>query len=178
MLSSNSLQFIASSSGLGALGVSWSAFIIQLITFVLAYLVLRKYAFKPIIKMLNERKQLIDDGVKLGEEMRIKETELTSQVENDLAEARQKADQMIALAEANSKEIVAGAEGKASERAKTIIEQAELKTKQDFQRAKKQLEGEIVGLIGNVAEEFTKEKLNTKLDQERIAKLLSSKESN
>ncbi len=178
MLSSHSLQFIASSSGLGALGVSWSAFIIQLITFVLAYLVLRKYAFKPIIKMLNERKQLIDDGVKLGEEMRIKETELISQVENDLSEARKKADQIIALAEANSKEIVAGAEGKASERAKNIIEQAELKTKQDFQRAKKQLEGEIVGLIGNVAEEFTKEKLNTKLDQERIAKLLSSKESN
>jgi len=35
-----------SSSGLGALGISGQALLIQLITFGLAFLVLRRYAFK------------------------------------------------------------------------------------------------------------------------------------
>ena len=57
------------SSGIGALGVSASSFAIQLVTFVLAYLVLRKFAFKPILKVLEERRQTIESGVRLGEEM-------------------------------------------------------------------------------------------------------------
>ena len=38
------------------LGVDGKAFVIQLITFVLAYLVLRRYAFGPILKVLRERR--------------------------------------------------------------------------------------------------------------------------
>ena len=171
-------HYLASSSGLGALGVSWSSFIIQLITFILAYLVLRKFAFKPIIKLLNERRKLIDDGVKLGEKMRQEESLLENQIEKELSVARSKADQIIAEAEANSKDIIAQAENKASDRAKNIIDQAELKTKQEFVRSKKKLEAEIVGLIGSVAEEFTLKRVDKKNDYELISKLLSSKDQN
>ena len=62
-------NFGDSSSGLGALGLDGRALIIQLITFVLALLILKRYAFKPISKVLNERRELIESGVKLGEEM-------------------------------------------------------------------------------------------------------------
>ena len=62
-------NFGDSSSGLGALGINASAFVIQLITFILVFLVLRQWAFKPILKILNERRETIEKGVKLGQEM-------------------------------------------------------------------------------------------------------------
>lgn len=90
-------QIIASSSssGLGALGVDSSALVIQLITFVLALLVLRKWAFNPIIKILQQRRQLIEDGVKLGEKMRHDEAALEDKIEKTLHLTRVKADQII-----------------------------------------------------------------------------------
>ena len=42
----------ASSSGLGALGFSLSSFLIQLGSFLIVFLILKRYAFKPIIKLL------------------------------------------------------------------------------------------------------------------------------
>src|SRR5258708_7817319 len=89
-------QFGDSSSGLGALGFDATAFLIQLITFVLAYLVLRRYAFGPIIKVLRERRETIEQGVKLGEQMQREKVELEAKVEQSLHEARQQADAIIA----------------------------------------------------------------------------------
>ncbi|HMH31250.1 MAG TPA: ATP synthase F0 subunit B, partial [Methylomirabilota bacterium] len=79
----------ASSSGLGALGVDGKAFIIQLITFLLVFLVLKRFAFKPILKVLNERRETIESGVKLGDEMRKERSKLDDEVEKKLHEARQ-----------------------------------------------------------------------------------------
>ena len=62
--------FADSSSGIGALGIDGKAFIIQLVTFILAYLVLQRYAFKPILKVMRDRRDTIEAGVRLGEEMR------------------------------------------------------------------------------------------------------------
>jgi len=64
-------QFAAeTSSGIGALGVDGRALVIQLVTFALAYWVLRRFAFKPILKVLQDRRDLIESGVQIGEQMK------------------------------------------------------------------------------------------------------------
>src|SRR3954469_3238139 len=110
-------NFAESSSGLGALGVDFHAFVIQLVTFILAFLVLKRYAFKPILKLLNERRETIEQGVKLGEEMRRKQAELEAQVEAMLHDARAKADDIVAGAKETGKESIREAEEKARSKA-------------------------------------------------------------
>ncbi len=173
---SNLIIFATSSSGLGALGVSGSAFIIQLITFILGYIVLRKYAFGPIIKALNERRKLIDEGVKLGDQMRQKNAEFEDQVKRDLFKARAKADQIIRDAETNSKELVLKAENEAQVKANSIIEEATRRTDQDMKRAKRQLEGEIISLITEVSEALAQDKIDSKKDLEFINRSLREQE--
>ena len=173
---SNLIIFATSSSGLGALGVSGSAFVIQLITFILGYLVLRKYAFGPIIKALNERRKLIDEGVKLGDQMREKNQKLEEQIKHDLAQARIKADQIISDAEINAKELVLKAENEAQSKANSIIEEAARKTEQDMKRAKRQLESEIVTLITEVSEALAQDKIDSKKDLDLINRSLREQE--
>lgn len=63
-------QFGDSSSGIGALGINVSAFVVQLLTFLLALWLLQRFAFKPILRALADRRALIEKGVSLGEEMK------------------------------------------------------------------------------------------------------------
>lgn len=161
-----------SSSGIGALGVDGKAFVIQLITFVLAYFLLRRYAFGPILKVLNERRQTIEAGVKLGEEMRAERSKLEGEVEKKLHEARVRADDIISGAQETAKQTIRESEDKAREKASGIIEAAESRIVQDTARARKQLEKEVVGLISEATEAIIEEKVDAKKDAALIDRAL------
>ena len=162
-------QFAAeSSSGIGALGVDGKAFLIQLITFGLAFLVLQRYAFKPIIRMLEQRRQTIESGVALGEEMQKKQVELEKQVDTALAKARKDADGIIADARDAAKTVGADLEAKAKQRADGLVAAAEDRIAQDTKRARLKLEKELVGLVAEATEAVIGEKVDAKKDAKLI----------
>ncbi len=167
-------QFAAegSSGGIGALGVDVKAFVIQLITFVLAFLVLRKWAFGPIVKIMKQRRETIESGVKLGEQMKKEKAELEAQVAKQLQDARTKADGIMSDAEANARETVREAEEKASEKAAVIIAEGKERGEQEVVRARKALEAELVGLISDATETIIGEKVDAKKDSALIDRAL------
>ncbi|HEX8182214.1 MAG TPA: F0F1 ATP synthase subunit B [Candidatus Saccharimonadales bacterium] len=161
-----------SSSGIGALGINPQALVIQLITFVLAYLVLRKYAFKPILKVLGERRELIENGVKLGEEMQKERTELDRKVSATLQDARRQADTVVAEAHDASRDLQREAEEKARLKAENIVTEAHARAEQDKQQMRKQLEQEVVGLISDATEVIIDEKVDARKDAALIDRAL------
>jgi len=160
--------FADSSSGLGTLGFSTSAFIIQLITFVLAFWVIKKFAVTPIVKMLNERRKAIEDGVSLGEKLRQEAQEMEEKVSKELSAARIKADEIIDEAKETARSAVKAGEEDAVKKADEIIEDARNKTKQEIEAAKIKLEGEIANLVVDATEVLTKEKIDVNKDASLI----------
>ncbi len=171
----NSFAAESSSSGLGALGVDAHAFVIQLITFVLALLVLKRYAVKPIVKMLGERRELIESGVKLGEQMQKEEAQLATKIDKAMHEARLEADAVIAGAQETARQTMREAEDKAREKAAGILETADSRIAQDTARARKQLESELVGLISDATEAIIEEKVDAKKDAALIERALKGR---
>lgn len=165
-------QFGDSSSGLGALGISGSAFLIQLGTFLLAFLILRQWAFKPIVRLLRERRETIEKGVNLGQQMQKEQVELEQKVSRTLHEARAKADEILATAEKRSRQVLQDAEDKASEKADNIVASAQDRINQDMSRARRKLEDEVVGLISDATEVIIDEKVDAKKDAALIDKAL------
>lgn len=165
-------HFAESSSGLGALGFDGKAFLIQLITFVLAFLVLRRWAFKPIIKILHERRETIESGVKLGEQMRQEEAKMAAKVEKAMHEARKQADEIIATAQESGRQAVRDAEDKARSKAAGILAEAQSRITQETARARKQLESEVVGLVADATETIIHEKVDAKKDAQLIERSL------
>lgn len=161
-----------SSSGLGALGFDPKAFLIQLATFILAYLVLRRWAFGPITKLLNERRETIERGVKLGEDMQKEKAALEQQIEQQLHEARQEADKMIAGAQDTAHETVREAETKARQKSDNIVAEAEGRIATDAARVRQQLEGELAGLVAEATEAVIDEKVDAVKDAQLIKKAL------
>jgi F-type H+-transporting ATPase subunit b len=166
-----------SSSGIGALGVDGQAFVIQLITFVLAFLVLRRYAFGPILKVLHERRETIESGVKLGEQMRKEKVELADKVEKTLHETRQQADGIIAGAQDTARQTVREAEDKAREKAAGILKEADERIAQDTARARQRLEKELVGLVSDATEAIIDEKVDAKKDAQLINRALKGRQT-
>jgi F-type H+-transporting ATPase subunit b len=173
-----SLQFGADqSSGIGALGISGSHLVVQLITFVLAYFVLRKYAFGPILKVLQERRDTIEKGVKLGEEMQKERAQLDKKVTQELHKARLDADAILAEAQDNAKLTIREAEDKARTKAAGIVKDAEENADQAIKRARKALESELVSLISDATEAIIDEKVDAKKDAALIDKALAGQKA-
>lgn len=165
-------QFADSTSGLGALGIDGKALIIQLITFVLAFLALQHWAFKPIVKIMERRRETIEKGVHLGEQMKKEQAELEEKVAKSLHEARAQADGIVANAHAQARQTIQDAEDKASEKADGIIASAQDRIAQDTARARKQLEQDVVNLVSEATEAIIDEKVDAKKDAALIDKAL------
>lgn len=165
-----------SASGLGALGVDGKAFLIQLITFLLAFWVLKRFAFKPIIKVLNERYDLIESGVTLGEKMRKDEAKMDERVASELAKARKEADGILAAANETSRDKIHDAEEKARAKGEAMIREAEERIKTESARERKKLEKEIVSLVSDATEAIIGEKVDAKKDAQLIERALGERQ--
>lgn len=170
-------NFASSASGIGALGVDGKAFVIQLITFVLAYLVLRKWAFGPILKVMRERRETIDSGVRLGEQMRKEKAALDSKVDQLLHDARRQADSIVAEATEAGRQVVRDAEDGARTKAEGIIKEAQARTEQEARQVRKQIEKEVVGLISDATEVIIHEKVDAKKDAALIDRALRERQA-
>jgi F-type H+-transporting ATPase subunit b len=164
-------------SGIGALGIDGKALVIQLITFVLAFLVLKKWAFEPILKVMEDRKRTIEDGVALGEKMKRDEAKLAAKISDELAQARKEADGIIAAAQDTSRDTIRAAESKAQDKAAGILKDAEERIKTDTARARKKLEGELVGLISDATEAIIGEKVDAQKDAQLIDRALKEQKA-
>ena len=172
MIGNNILGQFGDSSIFTSLGISGQAFLIQLITFIIAFLVLRQWAFKPILKVLNERRQRIEDGLTLGEKMETEKAELEKAVTRELHVARTKADKILTAADTEAKQAMQAAEDNARKRADEIVETAHAQIKQMSDRERTRLKGELIGLVSEVSEAIIREKVDAGKDNVLIDKIL------
>ena len=171
-LPTNFAETAHEATGIAALGVDPKAFLMQLVTFVLAFFVLKRFAFEPISKVLHERRETIESGVKLGEEMQKERAKLEGEVEKALHKAREEADKIISGAHDSGKQAIQEAEEKAKTKAAAVLADAENRIKQDTARARKGLEKELVSLISETTEAIIGEKVDAKKDAALIDKAL------
>lgn len=163
--------------GIGALGLNLEALVIQLLTFILVFLVLKKFAFKPIGKVLRDRRDLIESGVKLGEEMQKERAELDKTVASTLADARRKADGIVAEAHDAGRAAITEAEDKARAKADSIVADAKARGEQDVAQMRKALEKELVGLVSEATEAIIDEKVDATKDAALIDKALKGRKA-
>lgn len=165
----------AGGSPLAALGVSSRDYIFQLITFVLVLLVLMRFAFKPITKMLAERRKTIDEGVRAGLELAKERAKMEKEHSVIVREARSEADKIVANANKEARDIVREAEKVASRKSDSLLADADVRIQEETVRAKQALEKDIVALVSEVTEAIVGEKVDAKRDSAIIDKVLKER---
>ena len=132
-----------------------------------------KFGFPTITKMVEERKNYIDESLRKAHEANEKLANIQKEGESILQEAREK--QALILKEATSTRdaIVAKAESQAKEQGEKLISDAKLQIETEKQNAIRDIRSQVAELSVKIAEKIIKEQLSTDAKQmELIDKLL------
>ncbi len=159
----------------GILGINLESFIIQIITFVLVFVILKKFAFDRIVTILDKRYKVIDEGVRHGQQMQKEREKLEKETEKIVREARLGADEIIGHAQKDAREIVRDAEKAAHKKSEVMLKDAEARISEEAQQSRRKLEKEIVGLVSEATEAVVHEKVDAKKDAELIDKAIKGR---
>ena len=100
-------------------------FVWTILTFLILFGLLAKFAWKPLLKALSDREEKIRTSISKAEEAQTKLESLTSEGEIIIAKARSEAQSIIADGKTTADKLRSNMESKAKEKALSIIAQAE-----------------------------------------------------
>ncbi len=152
---------------------SFGLFIWQTVIVVALILLLRKFAWKPILTTINDREQGIRSAMKAAEDARQEMANLQSDNERILKEARAERESLLKEARELRQKMIDDAKGEAKVQAEQLITQAKEAIENEKQVAITSLKNEVADLSLQIAETLTKEQLSSdKMQTEFVQKLL------
>lgn len=138
-----------------------------LLAFVVAMLVLRKYAWPQITRILDQRQTQIEDSIDAAERTRQEADQLLAEYRERLAEARNQADEIVAKAERAGEVAEREALDAAKEKREDLLEQTRRDIQAETQRAIQEIRREVADLTVLATEKVTKKTLSPD-DQKRL----------
>jgi F-type H+-transporting ATPase subunit b len=151
------------------LGIDWAKFTAQTINFLIVLAILWRFAYRPVLNMLAERKRLIEEGLAGAEKGRQSLAEAEDQRRKILRDAESRAEKMVAEARAAADTQGAKRLAEAHAQAETLVKKAQ----ETMDRDRAQLEAEMRKELGRLVARTTEKlvgRVLTSQDEERLRK--------
>lgn len=110
---------------LANLGIDWKLLLAQVVDFVIVLLVLKRFAYQPMLKLLDERTAKIEKGLADAEHAGQKLSEI--ETKEDIAEARTEAKRILAETDEVAKKRDAAQMRETEMRVKKLLHESEVK---------------------------------------------------
>jgi F-type H+-transporting ATPase subunit b len=149
-------------------GFNWWLFLSQCVSFGIVALLLQKYAYKPILTVLEERRQRIAEGLANAEKIRGQLAESEVRYEEILAKANVAAQKMIEEARQSATALADKRSQQAITEAEQILAKAREASKVEHDRLLSELKREVGRLVVETTTKVTG-KILTAADQQRIS---------
>jgi F-type H+-transporting ATPase subunit b len=172
----NQFIILAASGGIGDIakstgeqfGFNTQLFVSQVISFCVVAFLLHRFAYKPILKVLEERRQKIAEGLANAEKMKQELANAQAKAQELLNQASTQANKIIEEARNAAAKVTETETQKAVAAAQDIINKARQSNEAELVRMKSELRTEIGGLAVRAAMQVTG-KILTADDQRRLA---------
>jgi F-type H+-transporting ATPase subunit b len=148
-------------------GVYWPNLIAQIILFFIVYWVLSKFAFKPIMAMLEERRRRIEEGQINAEKIKQQLAEAQIKYEETLARANAEAQRLIDEVKASGEKLAEEKRQAALAEAQEIVRRTQDSLSLERERTMAELKKEVGRLVAETTEKVT-QKILTPQDHQKI----------
>ena len=148
--------------------------IAQVISFLILLFLLRSFAWKKVLKLLDDRKEKISQEFKKIEETKLEIAGLKADYEANLSKIEQVTAQKLQEAITEGKAVQEEIRKRANENAQQIIEDAKKNIKYELAQAKEDLKSDIIDLTIGATEHIIREKLTGEDDKKLIEEFLDS----
>lgn len=140
----------------------------QIVNFLVLLFILQKLLYKPILKVLEERKRKIEESLSNAEKIQkeLEETELKR--EKVISEAIDEGKKIIAEATTNANQIIAEAHTKAKIDMDAMMEQGAQMIAGEKDKMKSEVKSEVAGMIQMSLEKVLGKALDSKSHQKLV----------
>lgn len=146
-------------------------FFMQAVILIILILLMKKYAWKPILNSLSERENGIQEALAAAEMAKLEMQALQAQNDNLIKEARIERDAMIKDAKETATQMIEAAKSKSSEEADKII----LAARESINAEKAQAISELKAQMANFSLEIADRIIRTELASDDKQQALASK---
>ena len=157
-----------------ALGLNLPQLIAQVANFFLLLVILRLVAYKPILKMLDERKQKIAEGLNAAEIARAEAAQAQANIASELQEGQRQAQEVVAGAQQIATRIQAEAREQANRDREESLVRARAEIQLERDRAVADLRREFADITVSAAEKVIGQSLDRTAHQRIIDEALAN----
>ena len=147
---------------------SFGLFIWQIVIFVGLILLLKKFAWKPILDAVNEREEGIKNALLSAENAKKEMQNLKSDNEKLLADARAERDALMKEAREIKDKMINDAKVEAQATGEKMIEQAKAAINSEKNAAMAELKNQVSSLSLEIAEKVLRDELSNKEAQSKL----------
>jgi len=159
--------------GLKALGINLPSLLAQLINFFLLLAVLYLVAYKPVMRMLDERRRRIQEGIQASDEAKQRLAQTEKEVQAQLEKARQEGQTLIGQAQQISARIQEEARQQARREAEQLLGRARSEIQLERDSAIAELRREFADLTVRAAERVIRRALDREAHRQLIEEVLA-----
>jgi len=134
----------------------------QAIILVILILLMRKFAWKPILDALQDREDGIQNALDAAENAKVEMQNLTASNDKLLKEARAERETMLKEARDMKDKMIADAKEEAQAQANAMITQAQNAIEGEKKAAMAELKSHVAGLSVEIAEKVVRQELSNK----------------
>lgn len=138
------------------------------VVFVLLLLLLKKFAWKPILSAVEERNSLINDSLQAAEKARDEMSELNSNNEKIIAQAKLDRDSLLKEAREMKSQIISQAKDQATLEAEKLVNSAKEQISNEKMRALTELKNHVADLSIEMAEKVLSNELSDASKQKEL----------
>jgi F-type H+-transporting ATPase subunit b len=143
-----------------------------LIAFLFLLLLLKKFAWKPILTAIHDREQFIDEALNKAELAKKEMIRLTAQNDDLLKQARAERDLILKEAKTLKDNIVNEAKNQAHVEGGKLIEKAKIEIENQKKAALTELKNQVSTLSLDIAERVLRNQLQDKTKQQELVSSL------
>ena len=155
------------------LGLNLPVLVAQLVNFFLLLVLLRIFLYKPILEMLDRRKQRIQEGEQAAEQSKEQASQAEADVATQIEEARQQSQALVAQAQEASNRIQEASRNQAKQEADLLLERARNEIQLERDQAVAVLRSEFAELTVSAAEKVIGQSLDRQAHQRLIDEVLA-----
>ena len=133
-----------------------------LVSFIILYLILRKFAWGPILGAVKEREESIKAALDAADNAKKEMENLKADNEKILNEAKTEREAMLKEAREMKSKLISDAENEAKAKAKSMVEAAKTAIQNEKNSAMNELKNTVVDLSVGIAEKLISEELADK----------------
>ena len=148
-------------------GVNWPKFIAQVVIVLVVYFILSKYAFGPVLAMLEARRTRIQEGEENLKQIQDQLAQAEEKVQGMLDEANKDAERLIAEARESAESVRTQKTQEAVKEAQQILEKAREASRLEHESAMSELKRDFGRLVIDATSKVTGKVLDDD-DQKRI----------